>query len=71
MILSQLRDYMKEHQLRALKEIAEDLSIQQGAARHMLEHLINSKHIEKLPEGTACSGCSQCPPQSIELYRWL
>ncbi|MGV6852685.1 MAG: FeoC-like transcriptional regulator [bacterium] len=70
-ILSRLRAYMQQHQQQALKEITEDLAIQPDAARQMLDYLIHRGQVSKLPEGTLCSGCTQCQPQTIEIYRWV
>ncbi len=71
MILTQLRDYLKNHGQAPLQDMALTFQIDQEALKPMLEHWIKKGKVEKLPEGTACQGCSKCTPQSVEIYRWI
>ncbi len=70
MILRQLQALLREHRLIAVKELAEWLQAEPDAVRGMLAHLAERGLAEKLPAGTTCPGCSHCPPEQIELWRW-
>lgn len=69
MILSQLRNYIREHKRVALRDLVYHFGVDAEAARGMLETLERKGRIRKLPSGTACSGgCDRCAPATIELY---
>jgi len=70
-MLNKLRDYLRRHGQSPLRETAIWLGLDEDATRQLLAFLIKKGEVEKLPEGTLCEGCSACPPQTIEIYRWL
>ncbi len=71
MILRQLEDLLRQHEVIALKELSEWLEAEPDAVRGMLAHLQARGKVEKLPAGTPCQGCDHCPPSQIELWRWV
>jgi hypothetical protein len=71
MILTQVRDYLKQHDQAPLRDMALTFQMEPEALKPLLEHWMHKGKVEKLPEGTPCQGCSSCAPQSIEIYRWI
>ncbi len=71
MILQQLKALLQRHGTLAMKELSQWLQAEPEAVRGMLEHLQARGLVERLPSGTPCSGCDHCPPEQIELWRWL
>lgn len=72
MILSDVRDYLKQQQRVALADLSSHFGIEADALRGMLGKWISKGYLRKLPPGTACgSGCCQCDPALIELYEWI
>ena len=44
----------------------------QDALRPVIEQWVSKGKVEKMPQGSACSGgCSACEPETIELYHWI
>ncbi len=71
MILA-LRDLLRRHRQIPLKELAEALDSDPETVRPMLERLIRRGEVERLPPATPCpGGCNLCPPQTVEIYRWI
>ncbi|MBU6953637.1 MULTISPECIES: FeoC-like transcriptional regulator [unclassified Hahella] len=70
MILSEIRDYLQTHKRAALKDMAHRFNTEPDALRGMLDKWIAKGRVEKLPQGTPCSGCTQCDPGDIEIYVW-
>ncbi len=55
-----------------LKELAEALETDPETVRPMLQRLIRRGQVERLPPATPCpGGCTLCPPQTVEIYRWI
>jgi putative ferrous iron transport protein C len=72
MILSDLRDYLKQQKRVALKDLENRFQVDADALRGMLTKWISKGYVKKLPNGTACSGgCCQCDPALTELYEWV
>ncbi len=71
MILSEIRDYLQLNRRAALTDMANRFDIAPDALRGMLDKLVAKGRIQKLPSGTACSGCSDCDPTTIEIYEWI
>ncbi|MCW8955607.1 MAG: FeoC-like transcriptional regulator [Gammaproteobacteria bacterium] len=72
MILTDVRDYLKSQGQASLRDMSLVFGMDQDALRPVIEQWINKGKVEKLPEGSACSGgCSACEPQTIELYQWI
>lgn len=71
MILTEVRDYLKQQGQAPLRDLALTFGMEQEAMRAVLDHWMRKGRVEKLPQGTACGGgCSSCAPQTVEIYRW-
>jgi hypothetical protein len=71
MILSEIRDYLQLNRRAAVVDMANRFNTSPDALRGMLEKLVAKGQIKKLPAGTACSGCSDCDPVTVEIYEWI
>ncbi|SJM91724.1 FeoC-like transcriptional regulator [Crenothrix polyspora] len=72
MILSDLRDCLKERKRIALKDLVDRFNMDEDALRGMLGKWISKGNVRRLPTGTACSsGCGKCDPALTELYEWV
>ena len=71
MILSDIRDYLRTHRHAALRDMALRFGTDPDALRGMLDKWIAKGRVEKLPSGTACSGCCRCDPSATEVYEWV
>lgn len=72
MILTELRDYLKQQGQAPLRDMAINFDMDPEALRPLLEQWMAKGRVEKLPAGTACQGgCSSCAPQTVEIYRWV
>jgi putative ferrous iron transport protein C len=72
LILSDLRNYIKEQRRVALIDLANHFNVDAEALRGMLGKWISKGNLRKLPSGTTCGGsCCKCDPASIELYEWI
>jgi hypothetical protein len=72
-ILSDLRDYLKQHQRVALSDLMLHFHIEADALRGMLEKWIRKGKVKKIsPDSTVCgTSCCKCDPALTELYEWL
>jgi hypothetical protein len=70
-MLNKLKSILIENQQIPLKELSELLDLDREATKQLLSFYIQKNLVEKLPEGTLCTHCSVCEPQTIEIYRWL
>jgi Mn-dependent DtxR family transcriptional regulator len=72
MILSDLRNYLRQQRRAALKDMETHFNIDADAIRGMLGKWIAKGYVKKLPSGTSCaSGCCKCDPALTELYEWI
>ena len=72
MILSDLRNFLKQQRRVALKDMEVHFNIDANALRGMLDKWVNKGYVKKLPLGTTCaSGCCQCDPALTEIYEWV
>jgi predicted ArsR family transcriptional regulator len=69
MLLQDLQSYLKQQHRASLQEIGQRFQIDVGALRGMLDQLIRKGRVQKT-EGSKCSHCSNCAPESIEFYEW-
>ncbi len=71
-MIFEVRNLVRQQGQIPLKELCEQLQIPPDTARAMLNKLIRKGLVEKLPEGSLCAGgCSLCPPETVEIYRWV
>ena len=71
MILSQVRDYVQQHQRVSLMDAAHHFDTDPDALRGMLDKWVAKGLISKLQQTTRCGGCSKCDMAKIEVYQWL
>ncbi len=72
MILSDIRDYLRQHGQATLADIATHFDTSPEAMRGMLETWIRKGRVERHPANAACgSSCSQCDPATTEIYVWV
>ena len=71
MILSEIRDYLKERGQCTLSDIALHFDTDVDAVRGMLDVWIRKGKIEKSYVTASCgSSCQSCDPAATEVYRW-
>lgn len=72
MILSDLRDYLKEMRRVALADIAAHFDMDADALRGMLGKWISKGKVRKLPLTSSCgTSCCQCDKALTEIYEWI
>ena len=71
MILSDLRDYIKQRQQVSLSDIINHFDTDEQAARAMLDIWIQKGKIHRKMATASCgSNCNQCETTSTEYYIW-
>jgi hypothetical protein len=72
MILSEIRDFVRQRKQCTLQELVLHFDIDAEALRGMLAKWIRKGKIRQLPVSPACgSGCHKCDPALTELYEWV
>ena len=73
MILTELRNYLRDRKRATLMDIAIHFETTPDAVRGMLAHWIRKKKVRILPLDSVCSdkGCGKCSPMSLEIYEWV
>ena len=70
MILSDIRDYLRERGQASLSDIALHFDSEPDAIRGMLAIWIRKGKVAPLA-GPACGGCNQCDAAASEVYQWV
>jgi len=71
MILSQVRDYLKQRGQCTLSDIALHFDTDPDAVRGMLEVWIRKGKVEKHSATKSCgTSCQSCDPAATEVYSW-
>ncbi len=83
MILLELRDYIKEHKMVRLSDLARHFDIPESAVQPMVEHWVRKGNVvaQKMQDIVATNGCSSggscsscsvagCDSPSSIIYRW-
>ncbi len=71
MILSQIRDYLKQRGQCTLSDIALHFDTDANAVRGMLDVWIKKGKVEKRSATESCgSSCQSCDPAATEVYTW-
>ncbi len=71
MILSELRDYIRERRSVALSDIINHFDIDENTARQMLDVWLSKGKIGKQLATTSCgSSCNKCASANTEYYFW-
>jgi hypothetical protein len=72
MILSDLRDYLKQQHRVALADLVLHFGLDADALRGMLSKWISKGKLAKTSKEGACgTGCCKCDPALTEIYEWL
>ncbi len=72
MILSELRDYLKQQQRVTLHDLVLHFNCDAEALRGMLRKWISKGKVNKLTPSASCgTGCCKCDPTLTELYEWI
>jgi hypothetical protein len=72
MILSELRDYLKQQQRVSLADLVNHFHVDADALRGMLKKWIAKGSVRMVTMESACgTSCCKCDPSLIELYEWL
>lgn len=72
MILSDLRDYLREQRRVALADIVTHFNMDADALRGMLGKWISKGKVRKLPLKSSCgTSCCQCDAALTEIYEWV
>ncbi len=71
MILSQVRDYLKQRGQCTLSDIALHFDTDANAVRGMLDIWIKKGKVEKRSATGSCgTSCQSCDPATTEVYTW-
>ena len=71
MILSEIRDYLRERGRATLADIALHFDAEPDAVRGMLQVWIHKGKVHRqMATGSCGSSCNQCDPASTEIYVW-
>jgi len=72
MILSDLRDFLKQQRRVALRDLANHFDMDADALRGMLGKWIHKGNVRKLSLESNCgTTCCKCDPTLTELYEWV
>ncbi len=72
MILSEIRDFIRERKRCTLQELVLHFDIDAQALRGMLAKWIKKGKLRQIPVSSSCgSGCHKCAPELTELYEWV
>lgn len=72
MILSQVRDYLKQRNQCTLSDIALHFDTDPDAVRGMLEVWVKKGKVEKRSATDSCgTSCQSCDPAATEVYLWV
>jgi len=71
MILTDIRDYLKQQGQVSLRDMSLHFGMDQDSIRPLLEQWIAKGKVTRLPSGSLCGGgCRSCSPETIEIYAW-
>ena len=71
MILSDLRNYLREKKRVTLNELVIHFDMDADALRGMLGKWISKGKVRQLPVNSACgTSCCKCDPTLTEFYEW-
>lgn len=72
MILSDLRNYIRQQHKVALVDLINHFHMDANALRGMLDKWISKGKIKKLTLETGCgTSCCKCDPALTEFYEWI
>ena len=72
MILSELRNYLKQQHRLSLLEMANHFDTDADALRGMLRKWVSKGKVKRIDMGASCgTSCCKCDPAMTEIYEWL
>ena len=72
MILSDVRDYLKQQHRVALADLVNHFNVDADALRGMLSKWISKGYVRVIPLESNCgTTCCKCDPTLVELYEWI
>lgn len=72
MILSDLRNYLKDKHRVTLNDLVLHFHVDANALRGMLEKWISKGKVRLSPAGSSCgTSCCKCDPLLTEIYEWV
>ncbi|MGH8558992.1 MAG: FeoC-like transcriptional regulator [Methylococcales bacterium] len=72
MVLSEVRNYLRENRRVVLADLANRFNMDPDALRGMLQKWVSKGKVRKVSGNTGCSGgCCKCDPATLELYEWI
>ena len=72
MIVTQVRDYLKQNRQASLRDMALEFGMDQDALRPIISQWIDKGKVRALPTGSTCQGgCASCAPETIEIFEWV
>lgn len=70
MILSDIRDYLRQRGQASLSDLALHFDSDPDAIRGMLAIWVRKGKVSKLQTSGSCGGCNQCDSSANEIYQW-
>ncbi|MEG3616849.1 FeoC-like transcriptional regulator [Magnetovibrio sp. PR-2] len=70
MLLSELRDYVQEHERAALSDLMVRFEASPDVLRDILAHLIRKGRVQAV-DGPKCDSCCKCAAETLEIYEWI
>jgi len=72
MILSELRDYLKQQHRLSLLEMANHFDTDADALRGMLSKWVSKGKVKHIDMGASCgTSCCKCDSAMTEIYEWV
>ena len=71
MILSDIRNYLRERGQASLSDLALHFDSEPDAVRGMLAIWLRKGRVRSFRLGQSCGGCTQCDPAANEVYQWV
>ncbi|WP_198246356.1 FeoC-like transcriptional regulator [methane-oxidizing endosymbiont of Gigantopelta aegis] len=72
MILSEIRNYVRDKKRCTLNELVMHFDVDAEAMRGMLSKWAKKGKIRQIPVSSSCgSSCHKCNPELTELYEWI
>ena len=73
MILSDIKEYFRNHKVASLSDLSLRFRVEPGAMRGILEQWIRKGRLEKLVQEGSCPSCCgcECNYELMEFYKWM
>lgn len=72
MLLSDVKNYLRNHRRVLLVDLANRFDMEPDALRCMLQKWVSKGRLRRVSADTGCAqGCCKCDPATLEFYEWL